>query len=264
MPPLLPHFEVHPGRGPYALLVHGIISSREQWCLNLGALSEVCRPVVVELFGHGRSPAPKELAAYHPDRYIDAFEQIRTDLGQERWIVVGQSLGAALTLRYALHHPAHVAAHILTNSNSAFAEPEWEEQLKPGMEALLRDVEREGAAALERIPIHPRHGRRLPTHIKALLVAEAKLHDPRGVALSMIGTAAKSGMGHQLERNQVPTLLLCGAREKRFVAHRRMAEERMPLLEVAELEAGHAVNLEAHAEFNRRAVEFVSRHARGL
>ena len=264
MPPLLPHFEVHPGRGPYVLLVHGIISSREQWCLNLGALSEVCSPVVVELFGHGRSPAPEELADYHPDRYIDAFEQIRADLGQERWIVLGQSLGAALTLRYALHHPARVAAHILTNSSSAFAEPEWAEQLKPGMEALLRDVEREGAAALERIPIHPRHGRRLPADVKSRLVAEAKLHDPRGVALSMIGTAAKSGMGDQLERNQVPTLLLCGAREKRFDAHRRKAEQRMPLLEVAELEAGHAVNLEAHAEFNRLAVEFVSRHGRGL
>ena len=264
MPPLLPHFEVHPGRGPYVLLVHGIISSREQWCLNVAPLSEVCSPVVVELFGHGRSPAPEDLAAYHPDRYVDAFEQIRADLGQERWIVLGQSLGAALTLRYALHHPTRVAAHILTNSNSAFAEPEWEEQLKPGMETLLRDVEREGAAALERMPIHPRHGRRLPTHVKSRLVAETKLHDPRGVALSLIGTAAKSGMGHQLERNQVPTLLLCGAREKRFETHRRVAEERMPLLEVVELDAAHAVNLEAHAEFNRLAVEFVSRHSPGL
>ena len=71
-------------------------------------------------------------------------------------------------------------------------------------------------------------------------------------------------MGDQLERNRVPTLLLCGAQEKRFEAHRRRAEERMPLLEVVELAAAHAVNLEAHAEFNRRAVEFVSRHARGL
>ena len=264
MPPLLPHFEVHPGRGPFVLLVHGIISSREQWCLNLGALSEVCSPVVVELFGHGRSPAPDELAAYHPDRYIDAFEQIRAGLGQERWIALGQSLGAALTLRYALHHPARVAAHILTNSSSAFAEPAWEERFKPAMEALLRDVEREGAAALERMPIHPRHGRRLPAHVKSRLLEETKLHDPRGVALGLLGTAAKSGMGDQLERNRVPTLLLCGAQEKRFEAHRRRAEERMPLLEVVELAAAHAVNLEAHAEFNRRAVEFVSRHARGL
>ena len=93
MPPPLPHYEVHPGRGPYLLLVHGVISSREQWCLNLAELAEVSRPVVVELLGHGRSPAPAELAAYHPDRYVEAFEQIRAELGAERWIALGQSLG---------------------------------------------------------------------------------------------------------------------------------------------------------------------------
>ncbi|MEE9278600.1 MAG: alpha/beta hydrolase [Myxococcota bacterium] len=264
MPPPLPHYEVHPGRGPYLLLVHGIISSREQWCLNLAELAEVSRPVVVELLGHGRSPAPAELAAYHPDRYVEAFEQIRAELGAERWIALGQSLGAALTLRYALARPQRLAAHLLTNSSSAFAEPSWEGELRPGLEALLRDVEARGMEALESMRIHPRHGRRLPPEVKARLLADAELHDPRGVALSFIGTAAKSALGDRLESNRVPTLLLCGTREKRFEAHRRRAEKRMPLLEVVELETGHAVNLEAPAEFNRLAKAFVSRHAGAL
>ena len=63
----LPHYEVHPGRGPHLLLVHGMLSSRAQWLPNLAALAAVCRPVTLELWGHGRSPAPADPAAYHPD-----------------------------------------------------------------------------------------------------------------------------------------------------------------------------------------------------
>src|SRR5690349_20972563 len=115
------HVEIHGGEGPLLLLVHGMLASRAQWQLNLPALRRVCRPVVVELLGHGRSPAPTHPDPYRPSAYVLEFERIRAELGAERWILCGQSLGAALTLRYALDHPERVQAQIFTNSNSAFA-----------------------------------------------------------------------------------------------------------------------------------------------
>ena len=60
------YYDVHAGTGPYMLLVHGFLSSRTQWRLNLAALASVVRPVVVELWGHGRSPAPAEPAIQLP------------------------------------------------------------------------------------------------------------------------------------------------------------------------------------------------------
>jgi len=66
-------FEVHPGRGPHLLLVHGLLSSRAQWNANLEALSGCSRPVVVELFGHGRSPSPEDAAYYSPANYVSEF-----------------------------------------------------------------------------------------------------------------------------------------------------------------------------------------------
>ena len=62
------HVDVHPGTGPFLLLVHGFLSGRSQWKLNLAALSEVVQPVVLELWGHGRSPSPEDVARYHPAR----------------------------------------------------------------------------------------------------------------------------------------------------------------------------------------------------
>ncbi|MGH7554635.1 MAG: alpha/beta fold hydrolase, partial [Longimicrobiales bacterium] len=61
------------------------------------ALSRVSRPVVVELYGHGRSSSREDPAAYHPDAYVAEFECIRALVGAERWAICGQSLGAALT-----------------------------------------------------------------------------------------------------------------------------------------------------------------------
>ena len=52
------------GTGPYLLLVHGFLSSRAQWRPNLEGLRRFCRPVVVELWGHGRSPTPDDPEAY--------------------------------------------------------------------------------------------------------------------------------------------------------------------------------------------------------
>ena len=99
------HHEVHGRAGPFLLLVHGLLSSRAQWRPNLAALTQHFRPVVVELLGHGRSPSPEDLDLYRPSAYVAGFEALRATLGAERWLVCGQSLGAALTLAYVCRCP---------------------------------------------------------------------------------------------------------------------------------------------------------------
>ncbi|MCH2354682.1 MAG: alpha/beta fold hydrolase, partial [Pseudomonadales bacterium] len=76
-----PFWEVHAGEGPFLLLVHGFLSSRSQWLSNLKALQQHCQPVVMELYGHGRSPSPNEPGPYHAAAYVQAMEAIRSKLG---------------------------------------------------------------------------------------------------------------------------------------------------------------------------------------
>ena len=260
---LLPYYEVREGKGPYALMVHGFLSSRAQWLPNLGALSTVCRPVIVELFGHGRSPAPEDPADYAPERYVDAFERIREQLGVDRWFVIGQSLGAGLTLRYVLAHPSRVLAHLLTNSSTAFSNKAWVQEVRPGTEKLIAVVKRDGVAALERVAVHPKKARRLAPKFKDALCTDAKLHDPLGAAYTARYTSLADPIEEaSMRTNRVPTLLVCGTQEERFKSRRRFAEQVLPYLEVVEAEAGHAVNLEAPDAFNHAAVTFLQRHGK--
>lgn len=254
-----PHFDVHPGTGPYLLLVHGFLSSRAQFAPNLAGLSRVARPVVIELWGHGRSPVPNDPALFHPDAYVDAFERLRERLDAERWVICGQSLGAALTLRYALAHPNRVAAHIFTNTTSALADAAWSDNVRRNASAHGGAIAKGGRAGLEQMPIHPKHATRLPEEAQAALLRDTALLDPAGVAKTMEFTVPESPVRDRVHTNEVPSLLVCGTREKRFKDYRAFAEETMPMLDVVCVDAGHAVNIEAAGAFTESAVRFIER-----
>jgi len=258
----LPYYEVHDGEGPYLLLVHGMLSSRAQWMLNLEALRRITRPVVIELWGHGRSPAPGDPALYHPDAYVAAFDRLRRALGVERWCLLGQSFGAGLTLRYALTHPERVIAQVFTNSNSALADAATVEGYRRNAQARAA-LAAEGRAGLEKIPVHPAHARRLPAEVKRALVADAALHKPEAFALTFQHGSPHISVRERVAANRVPTLLVCGARERRFAPVRAFVEAEMPATEVVALEGGHGVNIQAAEAFNRAVTGFLARHIGG-
>lgn len=251
------HVDVHPGTGPFLLLVHGFLSSRAQWHLNLEALSEVVQPVVVELWGHGRSPSPEHAAMYHPNHYVAAFDRVREQLGVDRWLICGQSLGGALTLRYSLMHPDRLFGHVFTNSNAGLADEEWTKTRRAMAIEQAEAIERDGCDALERIPVHPVHARRLGRAAKAALLEDCALHSPLGIARTLRYTTPEAPIGEALRDIQVPTLLICGNRERRFGPRRGFAERTIAGLRVVETEAGHAVNIEAAEAFNRAVAAFV-------
>lgn len=253
------HCDVYDGLGPFLLLVHGALSGRAQWHSNLAALQRVARPVVIELWGHGRSPSPEDPAVYLPEAYVRAFEEIRVACGVERWYVCGQSLGAALTLRYALDHPEHCIAHVFTNSVSALGDADWVARTRAAAAGLADAIEHGGQPLIERIPIHPARATRLPPAAQRALLADAALLDPRGVARTFRYTVPNSSVRERAAENRVPTLLVCGERETRFRPHREFAERMMPQLEVVGIDAGHAVNLEAAEAFDAAVCGFLAR-----
>ena len=254
-------FQVHPGNGPYLLMVHGFLSSSAQWLANLSALAEVCRPVTAELWGHGRSPAPVDSQHYSPAAYLDQFEQIRQQLGAERWFLCGYSLGAGLTIRYASEHPDRVYGHIFTNSNSALADEKQIQEWKNTAAKSAANIREGGLAAIDRIPVHPRRARNLPDQVKTQLLADCANLKPEGVANTLQHTNPFTSVRELAPTNPRPALLCHGTKERRFGDNRAWAEAHMQNLSVVEIEAGHGVNMEGAEDFNRRVCDFIRQHA---
>ncbi len=255
-PPLL-HFDIHPGVGPYLLLVHGFLSSRAQWQPNLEALASVCRPVTVELWGHGRSPAPADPSAYTPQGYIAGFERIRRLIGTDAWFVCGYSLGAGLTIRYAHDHPQTVIAHTFTNSMSAFADRALQAQWSSTSPAIAEKILILGEQAIRKLAVHPRHARSLMPALKRALVADADLLRPVAVANTLTITTLQSSIRPVAAHNPRPALLIQGEKERRFADYAAWARLNMPKLSVAQVDAGHGVNMEQPADFNHALSDFI-------
>ncbi|MCB1684197.1 MAG: alpha/beta hydrolase [Pseudomonadales bacterium] len=254
---ILPHWQVHEGQGPHLLLVHGFLSSRAQWMLNIEALGKVCTPVTVELFGHANSPSPADPACYEPGYYVACFEAIRTALGVERWFLLGYSLGAGLTLRYAFEHPQRVTGHLFTNSTSGLADAAQRQAWRAGSKEAAAGIRSGGHSAMVRIPVHPRHARSLPEAVQGALLADAKLHNPLGIAMTLEVTNPAVSMRERLAENTRPACLIWGTKERRFTPHAEHARSAMADLRIVELDAGHGMNMEAPAAFNLAVAEFI-------
>ncbi len=271
MPTIRVHYELHGesteagsgGDKPWILLMHGMLSSRAQWIPNLPALTKRYRAVVVELLGHGRSPSPIEPEAYTPHAYGEQFEAIRESLGVDRWYIVGQSLGAALTLRYTLDHPDRVIAQVFTNSNSALAPPGWDAQVAPHLERQAAEYRRKGRQAIRDHRLNPTAAKWLDDVVRAAFEEDVALHDPEGLAMTGLHTTVGSSVYTRAAETAVPTLLVVGEREERFAASRRYAEEVFPDLRVVPTNAGHAANLGAADVFNEAVLAFFAEHPPG-
>ncbi|MEQ1888792.1 MAG: alpha/beta fold hydrolase, partial [Alphaproteobacteria bacterium] len=253
--------EVHEGNGPYLLLLHGMLSSRAQWTRNLAALARQARPVVMELWGHGRSPSPSDPVMYEPEAMAAQVEQIRRELGAEQWFVCGQSFGATVTLRYSLLYPERVKGQIFTNSTSALATPEKVQEIYADVNRLAGNLAKNGQEGLKRMRIHPIHAKRLPPGAQEELMADAHLLNPAGIANLFQMTSPNASLAEIVHATKVPTLLVAGEKEERFAPHRKYAEENIPGIKVVGVDGGHACNIEAPDAFNAAVLEFIRQHS---
>ncbi len=242
-----------PGR-PALLLLHGFLSCNLQWSRNRAVLREHFDLVMPELWGHGKSPAPEAAEAYRVDRYVAELERVRRSLGQERWIVCGQSFGAGIAIRYALAHPEATHGLVITNSRSALNDVTAEAQGS-------RDFAAFEALDLRTLPMHPVHAKRFPEDLKAQMMAAADAVDRRALWYATTTTAAGTSCRAEAGEIAVPTLLVNGRFEKRFQPDRDFAAATIPDVTVVDLEAGHSVNIEAASGFDRAVLDFAERLA---
>lgn len=247
------HAELNgPVDAPGLVLVHGILSSTLQWSLNRAALSRRFRLVMVDLWGHGESPAPDALDRYAADALVEELETLRVREGFERWLVCGQSFGAGLAIRYALAHPGRTRGLVLTNSRSAFSD--LARQDRPTM--TREDWER---ANLRAMPYHPRNAKRFPAELKAAMEDAADGVPGRAMHGLTQETLPQLCCLDDLEKIAVPTLLVNGRFEKAFQPDRDRAAARVPDIEVVDLDGGHSVNVEAPDAFDEAVLAFDAR-----
>ena len=71
------------------------------------------RSVLVDQRGAGKSTPYGDVDSNTTQLLVEDLENIRTELGIDKWVLFGGSWGAALALYYAINHPERVSAIVL-------------------------------------------------------------------------------------------------------------------------------------------------------
>ena len=141
------HYEVH-GQGPTVLLTHGYSATGRMWDGQVEALRDRYRVLVWDMRGHGASDYPEQLDAYTERATVDDMAALLREVGAERAVIGGLSLGGYMSLAFNLRYPAMVQALMLFDTGPGFrkdaARDAWNARARERADAL----EQRGLAAL--------------------------------------------------------------------------------------------------------------------
>lgn len=231
---------------PTVGLLHGMLSSNQQWAPNVDALSRHFQLVLIETWGHGRSPTPANPNAFELDGIIGAVDDIRREIGTASWSLIGYSHGGAVALQYALRWPQRTTSVVFTNSRASMATGTREEN-----ERNAASVLRPGA--IGELPFHPKNATRLPTQLHDALVDAANGVSVEAVS-GLMRNAWQLSARSRLAELAVPVTLINGRFERSFQPAAEAIRRIAPQIDVFDVDAGHAVNMQAVDAFNEIAI----------
>lgn len=104
-----------PRDAPVLVLVHGFSASLHAWEPWVARLSDTYRCISLDLPGHGltRTPDGYDLSTAGNVAVVDAVAE---QLGVERFVIAGNSMGGGVAWAYALAHPQNVRGLVLVDA----------------------------------------------------------------------------------------------------------------------------------------------------
>lgn len=248
---------------PALLLLHGFTGRGTNWADLVPRLSEQFSVIVVDILGHGRSASPSA-----PDRYtmpniasdlialLDAWQISQTAL-------LGYSMGGRLALYLACHYPERFSHLILESSSPGLADEEERKKRRQSDEVLANWIEANGiepfVARWEALPLWASQ-EQLSDAARQRLHNQRLENNPVGLANSLrgMGTGAQPSLWRQLAKINMPTLLIVGELDTKFVAiNQQMAAQlangRIHLIP----QAGHTTHLEQPELFGTAVLNFL-------
>ncbi len=126
------------GEGRPVLCIHGITANCRCWDVLVSAISPGYRVMAMDLRGRGLSDKPP--TGYSIDHHLRDINCLLDDLGLDRVVLMGHSLGASISLAFGAEYPDRVDGVILIDGAGDLSQ----EQLNRVFEGIRPSLERLG------------------------------------------------------------------------------------------------------------------------
>lgn len=222
--------QVGPAGGDPALplvLSHGFGASAEMWLPNVAALAAGREVVTWDLRGHGQTQCRPDQSLYTAAACVQDLAALLDEVGADRAVLCGLSLGGYLSLAFCRQYPERVAALVLADTGPGFRNDEarqnWNDRAYAQADRFA-ETGRQGLALAAR---------------GMLAQADASVID-------------------SLPQVSAPTLVVVGADDTAFLgAASYMTAKIDGAVQVTLDGAGHMANIDAREAFNHEVVKFL-------
>ncbi len=230
-------YQVSGSGHPPLLLTHGYGATSAMFGPNLAAAGARNQVVTWDIRGHGASEYPADPDRYSPAAALGDMTAILTELGIERAVLGGHSLGGYLSLDLALARPDLVAGLVLIDTGPGFRNDAARDEWNRRANKTAARLEEQGLAAL---------GSSAEMHAGEHRDASGLIHAARRTL-----TQYDSHVLDGLPRIEAPTLVIVGADDAPFLAaadymSAKIARARKVVIPAA----GHAPNVSQPELFN--------------
>jgi pimeloyl-ACP methyl ester carboxylesterase len=243
------------GAGEPVVLIHGFSLDQRMWQPQIAALAADYQVVAYDLRGFGRSSRP----AGAPYRHEADLAALLNHLEMPSAHLIGLSLGGAVALDFALTYPGRARSLLL--ADAVLRGFNWSEAQGKLDGAIWETAAREGLAAAQAAWLrHPLFAPAFENPQAAPLLRQivseySGWHFVNADPIEHFQPQAAARLGELA----LPVLSVVGERDLPDfrVISRRLAAEIRGAREVVVPGAGHMVNLEAPAQFNALALQFL-------
>jgi pimeloyl-ACP methyl ester carboxylesterase len=246
------------GSGQAVVFVHEFAGDARSWEPQLRYFARRYDCIAYAARGYPPSDVPEELERYSQARARDDVRDVVRGLGLDRPHVVGLSMGAFATLHFGLAYPGLARSLVLAGCGTG-APKETQAQFRHEAEAAAARILEAGmpalaegyAAGATRVQLQNKDPRGWVEFASRL-----GEHSSLGSAMTLRGVQARRPSLYDLEdelrRLELPTLIISGDEDEPCLDASLWLKRVIPGAGLAMLPcAGHTINLEEPAAFNR-------------
>lgn len=259
------HYEWHGEKKAHpALFLHGFMGSTADWKTVFKKLGKYFRCLAVDLPGHGKTDLLSEGNFYSMPSTAEHVLNILDHEQVKKCALVGYSMGGRLALYLALHFPHRFDLLVLESASPGLA--------SEADRATRRKHDEMLALELEHLPLNnflqkwydqpffasckrdPRFQKMFSLRLQ---------NDPRGLANSLrfTGSGVQPSLWEKLGTLQMPTLILAGGLDKKFIDIGSRMKEKIKNAQLKIIEnCGHNIHFENPENYSQEVLAMESKY----
>ena len=248
------------GDGPAVVLLHAFPLNSQQWEGQVESLSDRYRFIAPDFQGFGGSTAPEDESSYSMDGFADDVAAILDELGLDKVVLAGLSMGGYAAFAFLRRHRERVSALVLADTKAEADPPEAIEK-RTGQQQLVRS---EGTAGLidglSGALLGEATREKKPDVVEATRTLMAS-NPPAGFIGALEAMKNRPDSSAELSQIEVPTLVIVGENDgvTPVAASEALNHGISGSTLVVIPESGHLSNLEAPEAFNGALAEFLGK-----